>query len=80
MKKNFAAYYRPTEAEIKEAAKTAIFVFDTNALLDFYRINPEIADKALAVIDRNKDRVYITGTLTKNTIVTITKYQSRWQT
>lgn len=60
MKKNFAAYYRPTEAEIKEAAKTAIFVFDTNALLDFYRINPEIADKALAVIDRNKDRVYIT--------------------
>lgn len=60
MKKNFAAYYRPTEAEIKEAAKTAIFVFDTNALLDFYRINPEIADKALTVIDRNKDRVYIT--------------------
>lgn len=60
MKKNFAAYYRLTDAEIKEAAKTAIFVFDTNALLDFYRINPEIADKALAVIDRNKDRVYIT--------------------
>lgn len=60
MKKNFTSYYRPTESEIKESAKSAVFIFDTNSLLDFYRINPEIADKVLKVIEENKDRVYIT--------------------
>lgn len=59
MKKNFPQYYRPTEKEIEESAKSAIFIFDTNSLLDFYRINPKIADKVLDIIETYKDRVYI---------------------
>ena len=43
MKNKYAAYYRPLRKEIEDAGKTALFVFDTNCLLDILRISPELA-------------------------------------
>ncbi len=60
MKKNFPEYYRPEDKDIEEAGKTAAFIFDTNILLDFYRINPKTSEKALETITKYKDRIYIT--------------------
>lgn len=59
MKKNFPQYYRPEGKDLEQAAKDAIFIFDTNTLLDFYRVNPTIADKALRTVEQFKDRIYI---------------------
>lgn len=60
MKKNFPDYYRPDSKELEEASKDAIFVFDTNCLLDILRVSPEIADKVLKTVEAYKGRVFIT--------------------
>lgn len=59
MKKRYPHYYTPSCDQLKEAGKSALFVFDTNALLAILRFSPKLADKTITVIKRLKDRIYI---------------------
>ena len=61
MKKQFPLFYHLSEREKKALfrAKDCYFVFDTNALLDIYRLGKETAEKVLQVFDKFKDRIII---------------------
>lgn len=61
MKKLFPLYYRPTDEEKMKLfnSKDCYFIFDTNALLDLYRIGQEATDQVLELIGKYKDRVVI---------------------
>lgn len=59
MRTKYSAYYRPRQEELKEASDTALFVFDTNCLLDILRISPELAKKTLGCIEKYKERIRI---------------------
>ncbi|MDE6290872.1 MAG: hypothetical protein K2M16_05015 [Muribaculaceae bacterium] len=60
MKINYSDHYRPKKDEIDNAYGDALFIFDTNSLLDLYRINPSVTEKALKTIEKYKHRIYIT--------------------
>lgn len=61
MKKLFPLYYHLSEEEKRQLfnSKDCYFVFDTNALLDIYRLGKETADKVLILIDKYKERIII---------------------
>lgn len=59
MKINFPNHYRPEKADIDKAYENAIFILDTNTLLDLYRINPEVTEKALKTIKKHRDKIFI---------------------
>lgn len=61
MKKLFPLYYHLSEEEKRQLfnSKDCYFVFDTNALLDIYRLGKETADKVLIFIDKYKERIII---------------------
>lgn len=61
MKKQFPLYYHLSESEKKALfrSRECYFVFDTNALLDIYRLGKETAEKVLQVFDKFKDRIII---------------------
>lgn len=59
MKNIFKGYYRPTEDEFKTLWANAIFVFDTNVLLNLYRYQSTTRDALFEVMERLHDRVWI---------------------
>lgn len=61
MKTKFPTYYRPSAAKKQELFndENSFFVFDTNALLDLYRLGKETTDKVLNLIDKYKSRIII---------------------
>lgn len=61
MRNLFPLYYHLSEDEKRQLfnSKDCYFVFDTNALLDIYRLGKETADKVLILIDKYKDRIVI---------------------
>ena len=59
MIKHFPCYYIPTPAELKELFDTSYFVFDTNVLLDIYRLGPDYSAKVLQLIKYYSYRVKI---------------------
>ena len=61
MRKQFPIYYHLSEAEKQNLFKSSdcYFVFDTNALLDIYRLGQETAKKVLKVINKYKGRIVI---------------------
>ncbi len=61
MRKQFPLYYHLSEEEKKALfmSKDCYFVFDTNALLDIYRLGKETAEKVLKVFDKYKQRIII---------------------
>lgn len=61
MKNKFPLYYRPSADEKKELFNddSCYFVFDTNALLDLYRIGRDTAEKVLQLIDKYRNRIVI---------------------
>ena len=61
MRKHFPLYYHLTEEEKLRLfkSKDCYFVFDTNALLDIYRLGKETADKVLRLLVKFKDRIII---------------------
>lgn len=61
MRKQFPLYYHLSEADKQDLFKSGdcYFVFDTNALLDIYRLGQETAKKVLAVIRKYKERIVI---------------------
>ena len=61
MRKQFPLYYHLTEDEKRDLfnSKDCYFVFDTNALLDIYRLGKETAEKVLHLLDKFKSRIII---------------------
>lgn len=59
MRKSFVGFYQPTENEYKSLWDTGLIVFDTNVLLDLYRL-PEVArNEVFSVFDQVKERIWI---------------------
>ena len=59
MKNLFSGYYKLTKEEFDSLWGNAIFVFDTNVLLNLYRYQSSTRDSLLSVIERLADRVWI---------------------
>jgi hypothetical protein len=59
MKNLFNGYYKLTKEEFDSLWRNAIFVFDTNVLLNLYRYQSSTRDSLLTVIERLADRVWI---------------------
>ena len=61
MRSRFPLYYHLSEDEKRELfnSKNCFFVFDTNALLDIYRLGKDTADKVLRLLEKYKDRIVI---------------------
>lgn len=59
MKNSFFEYYKNDIDKIRENWEKALFVFDANVLLNFYRYSKETSEKFLQVIKSLGDRVWI---------------------
>lgn len=59
MKNLFKGYYKPTKEDFDSLWGNAVFVFDTNVLLNLYRYQSSTRDSLLTVIERLDDRVWI---------------------
>jgi predicted nucleic acid-binding protein len=59
MRNLFSWRLRPSEAEFSEIWNNAIFVFDTNVLLDLYRASQTTVDDFLNLIEQIKDRIWL---------------------
>ncbi len=59
MRTMFGGYYRPSDSEFEALWKNAIFIFDTNVLLNLYRYQSATRDTLFGVVERLSDRVWI---------------------
>lgn len=61
MKTHYPGYYKLSKDDLNELWKKATVVFDTNVLLDLYRVSDETASKLIETIAffSNKNRVFI---------------------
>lgn len=59
MKEIFPGYYTLNQDEFESLWENAIFIFDTNVLLNLYRYQPITKDSLLGLIERLNDRVWI---------------------
>ena len=59
MKDLFRAYYGLSPRQLKTFFDNCLFVFDTNALLDLYRLDLSDAQEVISIIEHYKDRVII---------------------
>ena len=59
MKNLFKGYYKLSDEEFKLLWENALFIFDTNVLLNLYRYQSSTRDELLQVIERIEDRVWI---------------------
>ncbi len=59
MKNIFKGYYRPTKEEFDTLWDNAIFIFDTNVLLNLYRYQSSTRDSLFKVIEDLVNRVWI---------------------
>ena len=59
MKNLFKGYHKLDDEEFKSLWKNALFIFDTNILLNLYRYQSSTRDELLQVMERLEDRVWI---------------------
>ncbi|MHA6889738.1 PIN-like domain-containing protein [Ralstonia pseudosolanacearum] len=59
MRDNFSEYFRPTEEETKSLWGAAIFVFDTNVLLNLYRVSASTSIRLREVLRLLKGRLFL---------------------
>ena len=59
MKNEFNGFYSLQEEEFKHLWKNAIFVFDTNVLLNLYRYQESTTEQLIKVIEYLKDRAWV---------------------
>ncbi len=59
MRLRYPYHYSPTKEELEKAGTTALFVFDTNTLLDILRLSPKLANKTIHVISNLQSRIMI---------------------
>ena len=55
----FPGHYTPSEERLKELWKEAIFVFDTNFLLDIFRRSPEAIEEVFKALDSLNGRYWL---------------------
>lgn len=59
MKNEFKGFYSLQEEQFKHLWENAVFVFDTNVLLNLYRYQESTTEQLIKVIEYLKDRVWI---------------------
>lgn len=59
MKNTFKEYYRLTNSEIDQLWDSALFVFDTNVLLNFYRYSESTVEEFVKVLKKLKGRIWL---------------------
>ncbi|MBW4660981.1 MAG: DUF4935 domain-containing protein [Drouetiella hepatica Uher 2000/2452] len=59
MRDLFSWRLRLSEAEVSKLWESAIFVFDTNFLLDLYRLSRKTTNDLLTILERIQDRIWI---------------------
>lgn len=59
MKELFPGYFTEDSRSLKEIWANAIFIFDANILLNFYRYSEVTKDEFLRVLESSKDRIWI---------------------
>jgi hypothetical protein len=59
MKNKFPGYYYPDKALFDKLFSEALIVFDTNILLDIYRVSPDTSKELMKVIKKLNDRLWI---------------------
>jgi len=59
MKEKFSEYYKLEEAEVRKHWQKDFFSFDANVLLNLYRYTPKTRDAFFYLLDKLKDRVWI---------------------
>lgn len=60
MRTKFPGYFKLTDKEIEALWDKAIFTFDANILLNLYRYSDETRDEFFKILEKIKDRVWIT--------------------
>jgi uncharacterized protein YaaQ len=59
MKNEFKGFYNLKESEFEYLWKNAVFVFDTNVLLNLYRYQESTTEQLIKVIEHLKERIWI---------------------
>lgn len=59
MKKLFPGHFKLKEEELKANWETALFVFDTNILLNLYRYSDTTREELLNILEKMKDRSWL---------------------
>ncbi|MDR3667324.1 MAG: PIN domain-containing protein [Ignavibacteriaceae bacterium] len=59
MKKEFPAFYRPSDDDFKVLWDKAIFVLDANVILNLYRYPTEVSNELLTILENIKTRIWI---------------------
>lgn len=59
MRDKFSWRLRPSDTEFNRLWKEAIFVFDTNVLLGFYRLSRSTSNDLLSLLDHLKGRIWL---------------------
>ncbi|MCD8288797.1 MAG: PIN domain-containing protein [Prevotella sp.] len=59
MKEKFFEYYKPSEEKLKQLLNNSLLVFDTNVLLDIFRLSPENAQELLEVFTKRSEQIWI---------------------
>lgn len=59
MKSSFTGFYAPTTEQYEALWKEALFVLDTNILLNLYRLPTLARDELIGVLELLKDRIWI---------------------
>ncbi|MDQ0876796.1 hypothetical protein QFZ77_005455 [Paenibacillus sp. V4I3] len=59
MKDLFPGYYKPTEQEFQTLWSEALFVFDANVLLNFYRYSQQLREVLLSIFKKIDNRIWI---------------------
>jgi hypothetical protein len=59
LQKHFSEYFRPTEEETKRIWGSAVFVFDTNVLLNLYRMSRETSLQIRGILKTLQERLFL---------------------
>ena len=59
MKRKFPGYYHPSEEQFNKMLKDALIVFDTNILLDLYRVSSDTSKNLMEIIRKLDKRLWI---------------------
>lgn len=59
MRELFPGHFRPSDEEYKAAWNSAVFVFDANILLNFYRYSEKTASEFFQILEHLRGRIWI---------------------
>ena len=59
MRASYPGYKRLTQREIESLWEECVFTFDASALLDLYRVTPDVREIVLNTLERLKERLWI---------------------